>query len=125
MNIKTLILIILFEKLRNLSKKINTYYIFLMIFFNQRKMNIQLIMKWKKKIMEAETVENKLNISLINLGRWKIYGIERKTILNNKNSWFEKFKKKHSLFLKIRNKNKDKIISRLVFINMIFLYLLK
>jgi hypothetical protein len=29
--------------------------------------------------MEAETVENKLNISLINLGRWKIYGIERKS----------------------------------------------
>ena len=45
MNIKTLILIILFEKLRNLSKKINTNYIFLMIFFNQRKMDIQLIMK--------------------------------------------------------------------------------
>ena len=28
--------------------------------------------------MEVEIVENKLNISLINLGRWKIYGIERK-----------------------------------------------
>ena len=79
MNIKTLILIILFEKLRNLSKKINTNYIFLMIFFNQRKMDFQLIMKWKKKIMEVEIFENKLNISLINLGRWKIYGIERKS----------------------------------------------